>query len=166
MKKKTTKVMFSSENMEEVTPQDFFEQLDQEFRFELDLAADNENSKCKYYYDEETDALEQDWKGVCWCNPPYGRGIVSWVCKAADEAALRKEVTIVMLLPARTDTRWFSMVAESADEIRFIKGRLKFGDNANSAPFPSMVAIWNIGSHIRYPMIEGEPYYYNLIWRR
>ena len=75
--------------------------------------------------------------GTCWCNPPYGRKIGEWVKKAS-----KSNATVVMLLPARTDTKWFHEYIYGKAEIRFIKGRLKFGNSKNSAPFPSMVVIF------------------------
>ena len=91
----------------------------------------------KEFYSPEQDGLAQEWTGVCWCNPPYGREIGKWVRKAAESRC-----TVVMLLPARTDTKWFHDYIYGKAEIRFIKGRLKFGDAKNSAPFPSMVVIF------------------------
>ena len=166
MNKKTQDVMFSSVNMEEETPQDFFDQLNVEFQFSWDLAASPTNNKTPDYFDDDQDSLLQDWNGLgmCWCNPPYGRGIKGWVMKAEHEA--EKGASIVMLLPARTDTKWFEIIADTADEIRFVKGRLKFGDNNNSAPFPSMIAIWYGDHNIRmYPPPKGA-YEWNLIWKR
>ena len=75
-----------------------------------------------------------------WCNPPYGREIGKWVEKAYNESLAG--VTVVMLLPARTDTKWFHDYIYGKAEIRFVRGRLKFGDSKNSAPFPSMVIIF------------------------
>ena len=156
--------MFSSEDMNAVTPQDFFDQLNGEFAFELDLAADEKNTKCDYYYDERVNSLEQDWTGHCWCNPPYGRSIGQWVDKAARESKAHGSL-IVMLLPARTDTKWFTRIADTADEIRFVKGRLKFEGQIASAPFPSMIAIW-YGRYLGWIGGEEGPYQWNLIWRR
>lgn len=164
MDKRTQKMMFSSEDLNAITPQDFYEQLNEEFGFQTDLAADKKNTKCQYYYDEDANALEQDWAGICWCNPPYGRNLLRWVAKAAVEAEETGGL-VVMLLPARTDTRWFRVVADTADEIRFIQGRLKFEGNDTSAPFPSMLAIWYGKYHKVGKYVEG-PYNYNLIWRR
>jgi len=86
------------------------------------------------------DGLEQDWTGVCWCNPPYGREIEKWVKKAYISAI--EGATVVMLLPARTDTRWFHDWIYGKTEIRFIRGRLKFGGAEHGAPFPSMVVVF------------------------
>lgn len=133
-------VMFSSKTDLWETPQDFFEKLDQEFGFELDVCALPENAKCSRYFSPMDDGLEQDWTGVCWCNPPYGREIEKWVKKAYISAI--EGATVVMLLPARTDTRWFHDWIYGKTEIRFIRGRLKFGGAEHGAPFPSMVVVF------------------------
>ena len=120
------------------TPQELFEELNREFNFELDVCADESNRKCERYFTKTQNGLAQSWGGVtAWCNPPYGRDIASWVKKAAEESG-----TVVMLLPARTDTRWFHEFVWKKTEIRFIKGRLKFGGAKASAPFASMVVIF------------------------
>lgn len=141
------KVLLSSKNMNWCTPQDFFDRLNTEFNFVLDAAATNESAKCANYYTPETDGLNSSWNvgGAVFCNPPYGRNICKWVKKAYEEA--QKGVTVVMLIPARTDTSYFHDYIYNQAEIRFVRGRLKFTDedgNAKaSAPFPSMVVIWN-----------------------
>lgn len=132
-----TDVMFSSKTDMWETPAAFFRALDAEFHFTLDVCAVPENAKCRAFYTPEQDGLSQKWGGCCWCNPPYGREIGKWVKKAAEA-----ECTVVMLLPARTDTAWFHDYVYGHAEIRFVRGRLKFGDSKNSAPFPSMVAIF------------------------
>lgn len=132
-----TEVMFSSRTDMWETPAAFFRALDAEFHFTLDVCAVPENAKCKVFYTPEQDGLTQNWGGCCWCNPPYGREIGKWVKKAAEA-----ECTVVMLLPARTDTAWFHDYIYGKSEIRFVRGRLKFGDSKNSAPFPSMVVIF------------------------
>ena len=132
-----TDVMFSGRTDMWETPAAFFRALDAEFHFTVDVCAVPENAKCKVFYTPEQDGLVQNWGGCCWCNPPYGRGIGKWVKKAAEA-----ECTVVMLLPARTDTAWFHDYIYGHAEIRFVRGRLKFGDSKNSAPFPSMVVIF------------------------
>ena len=135
--------MFSGKKDDWTTPPDFFKQLDNEFHFTLDVASSEENHLCKNYFTIETDGLSQDWGGhKVFCNPPYGRQIGKWVQKAWEEAK-KPNTTIVMLLPARTDTKWFHNYIYHQAKIRFIKGRLKFGGSQNSAPFPSMVVIWD-----------------------
>lgn len=133
-------MMSSNTDMWE-TPQDFFDKLNAEFGFQTDVCALPENAKCLNFYTPEIDGLKQDWNGVCWMNPPYGRVISDWV-KKAFESAKMGGTTVVALLPARTDTRYFHDYIYGKAEIRFLKGRLKFGDSKNSAPFPSMVVIW------------------------
>lgn len=134
------RVLFSSKETVWSTPQDFFNKLNEEFDFTIDVCALPENAKCKRYFTPEDDALKQKWTGTCFCNPPYGREIGQWVEKAsksADEGA-----TVVMLLPARTDTKWFHNYVYGKAEIRFVAGRLKFGGSKNNATFPSMVVIF------------------------
>lgn len=135
-----TDVMFSSKTDQWSTPQDFYDKLNAEFHFTLDVAADETNHKCDKYYTINQDGLTQAWDGVIWCNPPYGRRIGKWVEKAYNESL--RGATVVMLLPSRTDTAYFHGYILPHAEIRFIRGRLKFGGSKNSAPFPSMVAIF------------------------
>jgi phage N-6-adenine-methyltransferase len=133
-------LMFSSETDMWATPQNFFDKLNAFFRFELDVCATPENSKCKSYFTELQNGLNQDWIGTVWMNPPYGREIGKWVARAYAQSRLHGS-TIVCLLPARTDTKWWHDYCVKG-EITFIKGRLKFGDAKNSAPFPSAVVIF------------------------
>ena len=135
-----TELMFSSKTDLWETPKDLFDKLNNEFHFTLDVCATPENAKCDSFYTKEQDGLSQPWKGVVWCNPPYGKQIGSWV-RRGFFASLSGN-TVVMLLPARTDTRWFHEYIYGKAEIRFIRGRLKFGGSKNSAPFPSMVAVF------------------------
>lgn len=135
-----TKGLMSSNTDMWATPQSFFDSLNDEFRFELDVCAVPENAKCARFFTPDVDGLKQEWLGSCWMNPPYGRVIGAW-CKKAYESAVGG-ATVVGLLPARTDTRWFHEYIYGKAEIRFIRGRLKFGGGKNSAPFPSMVVIW------------------------
>ena len=148
-----TDVMFSSKTNLWETPQDFFNKLDEEFHFDLDVCALPENAKCERYFTPEVDGLSKPWKGVCWCNPPYGREIGAWVEKASYEAKVGQ--TVVMLLPSRTDTRWFHDWIYGKAKIIFIRGRLKFGGCKNSAPFPSMVVVF--GDENRLKLEEAYP---------
>lgn len=137
-----TSVHFSSKTSEWATPQALFDELNNEFQFTLDPCATKENHKCETYFDEEIDGLKQSWGGyIVFCNPPYGRVLKDWVKKATDESK-KSRTTIVMLIPARTDTSYFHDYIYGKAEIRFIRGRLKFGDSKNSAPFPSMIIIF------------------------
>ena len=123
------------------TPRYLFEHMDREFHFTVDVCADSTNHKCARYYDEETDGLSQDWSGeVCWMNPPYGREIGRWVHKARVSA--EQGAIVVALVPARTDTRWWREDMVHATEWRFINGRVRFGEGAGSAPFPSVLAVF------------------------
>ena len=138
-----TKVFFSSETGEWSTPQDFFDRLNNEFNFTLDPCADDLNHKCEKYFTKEQDGLKQDWSGeIVFCNPPYGRDVQNWVKKCFNEVYAGKCRCAVMLLPARTDTRWFHEYIYHKAEVRFVKGRLKFGGQNQSAPFPSMVIVF------------------------
>lgn len=137
-----TDLMFSSKTDLWATPQDFFNELDAEFHFTLDVCALPENAKCEQFFTPEIDGLSQPWKGRVWCNPPYGREIGQWVRRAHLAVASGGAEVVVMLLPARTDTRWFHDYIYKKAEIRFLKGRLKFGNLKNSAPFPSMVVVF------------------------
>ena len=137
-----TKVLYSSKEEKWATPQDFFDKLNDEFHFTLDAAASPDNAKCANYFTEEQDGLVQSWGGhTVWCNPPYCRKTGLWVKKAYEEHQ-RTGCTVVMLLPSRTDVRWFHDYILGKAEIRFIKGRLKFGGSKNFAPFPSIVVIY------------------------
>lgn len=128
---------FSSHSHEWETPQAVFDELNREFGFTLDVAATEANAKCPRFYDRAQDGLKQPWEGVCWCNPPYGREIAKWVKRAAEAPC-----TVVMLIPARTDTAWFHDYIYGKAEVRFIRGRLRFSGTKADAPFPSMIAIF------------------------
>lgn len=132
-------VHFSSQTDLWATPQNFFDGLNAEFCFETDVCANEENAKCRIYFNAEQDGLKQPWEGVCWMNPPYGRAIKGWVKKAYESSLAG--ATVVCLLPSRTDTVWWHDYCMKG-EIRFIRGRLKFGGQKNSAPFPSAVVIF------------------------
>lgn len=135
-----TAVHFSSATVEWATPWDVFNPLNGEFGFTLDVCALPENAKCARYFTPDDDGLAQDWTGdVCWMNPPYGRAIGDWMGKAYRE--WHKGATVVCLVPARTDTRWWHDYAVKG-EIRFIKGRVKFGGHKNPAPFPSAIVVF------------------------
>lgn len=137
------KGLFTSNTDMWETPKEFFDKLDREFCFETDVCANGKNTKCLHFYTKEEDGLSKEWTGTCWMNPPYGREIGKWVKKAHDSALAG--ATVVCLLPARTDTRWFHDHIYGIAEIRFVKGRLRFND-AGPAPFPSMVVVFkNLG---------------------
>ena len=133
----------SSKSNEWETPQELYDELNKEFNFTLDPCATKESAKCIKYYTEEDNGLIQDWGGVVFMNPPYGRQINKWIEKAYNESL--KGAIVVCLIPARTDTRyWWDYIFPYA-EIRFIKGRIKFKKDGKSAPapFPSAIVIFN-----------------------
>lgn len=141
MNESTIKTMFSSATDLWATPQDFYDRLHAEFDFELDPCCNEDNHKCWKYFTEEVDGLSQDWAPyTTFMNPPYGKVIGDWIRKAYEESC--KGATVVILIPARTDTRYWHDYVMKAAEIRFVKGRLKFGEGKNSAPFPSAVVVF------------------------
>jgi phage N-6-adenine-methyltransferase len=156
--KLNTAVMFSKASDEWRTPVETFNALNAEFGFDLDAAATADNSWVDgdyfgpdHFYVNQRDALAiDDWTiygSTIWLNPPYSR-CREFIAKAAQEA--RRGATVVCLVPSRTDTRWWHGDVWDAErnqprpgvEVRFIKGRLKFGNSENSAPFPSVVVVF------------------------
>lgn len=136
-------LMFSSKDMTWSTPQDFYDKLHSEFNFNLDSCCEIHTAKCPEFFTKEDDGLTKDWAGkTVFCNPPYGRELGVWVEKCYNEAQ-KPGTTVVMLIPSRTDTQYFhNYIYKKAGEVRFIKGRLKFGGAQNPAPFPSMVVVF------------------------
>ena len=134
------KGLFTSNTDMWATPLDFFIKLNEEFNFETDVCAIESNAKCKKFFTPEMNGLKQEWTGVCWMNPPYGRGIGEWIKKAYESSL--NGATVVCLIPSRTDTKWWHDYCMKG-EVRLVKGRLKFGDSKNSAPFPSAVVIFS-----------------------
>lgn len=136
------KVLFSSKTDQWATPKEFFDKLNAEFNFDLDPCADETNHKTPRYFTKEKNGLLQDWAGSrVFCNPPYGRDIGKWVEKCFREGH-KDDTIVVLLIPARTDTKYFHDFILNRSEVRFVPGRLKFGDAQQSAPFPSMVVIF------------------------
>ncbi len=160
-------VHFSSKKKDYGTPWDLFNELNEEFGFTVDVCANEDNKKLDNYFSEEDNAFKQDWsKHICWMNPPYGNpeypckencqkkicqergyciseyipGIKDWIKKAYEES--QKGATVVCLLPARTDNKWFHSYIYKKAEIRFLEGRIKFIGAENSAPFPSMIVVF------------------------
>ena len=143
-----TSGMMSSNTPEWATPQSFFDALNQEFHFDLDPCSTHENAKCERHFTKEDDGLSKSWGGgIVFCNPPYGRELPKWVKKCYEES--QRGAFVVMLIPARTDTRWFHDYIYGKAEIRFIKGRLKFGNAKQSAPFPSMVVVFRTSQGVQ-----------------
>jgi phage N-6-adenine-methyltransferase len=131
--------MLSSLTDQWATPQGVFDLLHAEFGFELEVCALPDNAKCRRYFTPKVDGLKQDWKGKCWMNPPYGRAIGNWMRKAYESSLLG--ATVVCLVPARTDTAWWHDYATKG-EVRFVRGRLRFGSATSAAPFPSAIVIF------------------------
>jgi site-specific DNA-methyltransferase (adenine-specific) len=170
------KALFTSDTDEWSTPQELFDELDKEFGFKVDVCATHENSKCEVFFSKSTDGLKAQWHDwlICWMNPPYGNpeepckpnckkkkcvkrgyhiteyipGVKDWVKKAYMESC--EGATVVCLLPARTDTKWFhrfiwdkySQKPQPHAEVRFLEGRLHFGGAENPAPFPSIIVVF------------------------
>lgn len=135
--------LFKSSRYDWETPHRFFLELDNEFHFTLDPCCLPGTAKCKKYFTPKENGLLQDWQGErVFCNPPYGSQISDWVRKCYEEGN-KPDTIVVMLIPARTCTRYFhKYIYKIADEIRFIKGRLRFVGAVSPAPFPSMVVIF------------------------
>ena len=143
MDKMTQEVMFSSKTVEWSTPEAFYEELNNRYGFTLDPCANAENSKCARYFSKADDGLSKSWGGeTVFCNPPYGRQIKWWIKKAYEES-LKPDTTVVMLIPSRTDTAYWHDYVMRAQEIAFVRGRLKFGGSTNPAPFPSAVVVFS-----------------------
>ena len=138
------KPVFTSNSEEWYTPKWIYDLLNTKYKFTLDPCATATSAKTAKYFTKETDGLKQDWGGnVVFVNPPYGRTMYDWVKKCYEES-IKPNTKVVLLIPARTDTKYFhEYIYKPENEIRFIKGRLKFGNSKNSAPFPSMVVIFN-----------------------
>ncbi len=175
------KSLYSSKKMDWETPQWLFDRLDDEFKFDIDVCANEYNHKCAKYFTKENDGLSMsNWGGYnCWMNPPYNEpeypckpkckkkrcaarghhidehipGQIDWIKKAYEEIKNNYGV-VVCLLPARTDTKYFHDYCMKASEIRFIKGRLKFVGAPSSAPFPSMIVIFKQHDYDR-PLIRS-----------
>lgn len=144
------KVHFSSKKQDWQTPQDFFNTLNDEFFFTLDVCANKDNHMLDNYLTEEEDGLTYDWgKNICWMNPPYGREISKWLRKA--HSAALYGATVVCLIPARTDTKYWHNYVMKADEVRLVKGRLKFQGAEHPAPFPSAVIVFRPFPTESYP---------------
>ena len=132
--------MYTRKTDEWATPDPLFQDLDREFHFDLDVCASAENHKCEKYFDIETDGLSQNWGGhTVWCNPPY-RNVKEWIRKCYYEGH-KPNTTVVALVFARTDTKWWWNYVQHRAEVRFVRGRIKFGGRAN-APFPSALIIY------------------------
>lgn len=136
--------LFMSLRKDWETPEAFFDMVNKRFHFTIDAAASDENHKLKRYWTRENSAFDHTWDNErIWCNPPYGREIGKWIHHAVD--AMKRErppQVIVMLVPSRTDTKWWHVACDGGAKAEFIRGRLKFQGAKSSAPFPSALLIW------------------------
>ena len=133
--------LYSSRTEEWPTPKSLFAALNREFRFTLDPCATRAKATCPRYFTKADNGLAQDWSlHTAFCNPPDGRHIATWVdkCFCAAQAGAR----VVLLIPSRTDTRYFHDWIYNKAEVRFVRGLLRYGDGPQSAPFPSLIAIY------------------------
>lgn len=134
---------YASSSDEWATPQDFYDRLNDRYHFTLDPCASETNAKCTKYYTKVQDGLIKDWSGeVCWVNPPYGSETKKWVKKCFFESL--KGTQIALLIPARTDTSYFHDFILGKARLEFVRGRLHFNDGEQGAPFPSVVAFYNL----------------------
>jgi site-specific DNA-methyltransferase (adenine-specific) len=140
-KRANRSVLFSSATSEWATPADLFAKLNKEFCFTLDVCATVENAKCERYFTKKEDGLVQPWTGRVWCNPPYGAAVAQWLHKGWESVQSGACELVVFLLPARTDTAWWPRY-HAKGEVRFLKGRLRFGGAKSSAPFPSVLLVF------------------------
>ncbi len=124
--------LFTSETCEWNTPASVYAVLDAEFHFTHDSAPEG--------YAELWSSLTESWQGTIFCNPPYGRTIGQWIQKGYESA--QAGATVIMLIPSRTDTAWWHDFVMKADQIRFIRGRLKFSGTKWNAPFPSVIIVF------------------------
>lgn len=147
MSKKIALKTLGSEEWE--TPQELFNKLDSEFHFTLDPCATVENAKCKRFFTKADDGLAQDWSGSVFVNPPFGQ-VAKWVKKSYDEVNANRAKVVVMLIAARTDTKWFHRYCLPYAKIRFLKGRLKYVGCKSPAPFPTMIVIFKYGNLTRW----------------
>ena len=135
---------FKSNKQEWKTPTDLYNKINNEFNFTFDLAADSTNAKCIKYFTFEDNALNQTWNGTCWLNPPYGRfdfKLEHWVKKAFYETE-KDSCVVVMLIPARTNTKWWHNFCMKSAEIKFICGRPKFSDSKHGLPQPLALVVF------------------------
>jgi len=152
-------VGFSSKSADWDTPQVFFDKLNKGFDFTLDPCATEASAKCKKYFTEEDDGLVQEWGGHrVFVNPPYGRKIGAWIKKGYEESKKHNTI-VVMLIPSRTDTKWWHDYIMKAKEIHFVRGRLKFGGSDNAAPFPSAVVVFHSDTMLKSPTMLAPNMY-------
>lgn len=137
------KALFSSDSTEWCVPSELFNKCNNRWGpFALDAAATLNNTQCDVFYTKDDDALKHNWYGRVWVNPPYGREVGRWVKYAYEQVMLGFAQRVVMLLPSRTDTKWWHEWVKRAREIHFLKGRVCFVGGNSCAPFPSVVVVF------------------------
>ena len=137
-----TSVQFTAKGVEYETPDHIFDPLRAEFSFTCDVAADDTNAKCPTYFTKEDDALTQDWRGMCWMNPPYGNLLRQFVEKAYHESR-NSDCTVVCLIPVRANTQWWHRYVMKANEIRLIRGEVKFKGFKRGLWWPMCIVIFD-----------------------
>jgi len=154
-----TENKFKTENQSWETPDELFNILNEEFLFDIDVAANNNNKKCDKFINEKKNALIKEWEGTCWLNPPYGgkreNSLKNWV-KRAFEQSRKKNCVVVMLIPARTNTIWWHEYIMRAKEIRLIRGRPKFKGNIHGLPWPLAIIVFCEESE--KPILKTQPF--------
>jgi len=139
-KRRVDQSWFNAKSVEYNTPDNIYEPLNKEFGFTLDVASTHENAKCERHYTAAEDGLKQQWSGVCWMNPPYGRVMQKWVRKA--HAEWKRGCCVVALIPARTNTGWWHDCIQDIATVRFIRGEVAFKGFERGLWMPMCVVIW------------------------
>lgn len=142
MDKQAQATLFSSQKQDWGTPDHVFDQLNRTYRFTLDAAASAENTKCERFIDEAQDAFKTPWTGRVWLNPPYGRALARWVERAFEQSQSEDVEHVVVLIPARTDTRYWHDFVMRSHQVFLVKGRIRFEGAPASAPFPSAIVVF------------------------
>jgi len=152
------KAMVSSKSNEWSTPHTLFDRLNAEFNFTLDPCSNNGNAKCKKFYTQKEDGLTQDWsKDIVFMNPPYGGNTRKWIRKAYEES-LKGSIVVCLIVSSTDRSYWHDYIFPYAQEIRYIKGRLKFGGMQTTAPFASAIIIFkrdNGGGNLLSPKVRS-----------
>lgn len=144
--------LFMSNKDDWETPKDLYESLNNEFHFNLDPCCSKDTAKCSSFYTIEDDGLCKRWEGNVFMNPPYGRQIVNWIKKAKEES--NNGATVVCLVPARTDTKWWHNYCMKSTEIRLLTRRLTFEGANNKATFPAAIIVFRPGENV--PVLKAQ----------
>jgi len=142
------KPMVSSKSNEWATPDKLFHYLNSQFCFELDPCATHENKKCSLYFTKDMDGLKQEWSKDgksgrrVFINPPYGGCTKDWIEKAIHEAKEHHCICVMLIVSSTDRSYWHEFIDKCADEILFLRGRVKFNNHKNTAPFASAIVIF------------------------